>query len=58
MESNFTSEPEDLNLEHHLMIVDFDKKIFDLFGLITKVYLTQRLNFCLNQIRHIKYLED
>jgi hypothetical protein len=26
--SNFSSETEDLNLEHHLMISDFDKKIF------------------------------
>ena len=56
--SNFTSEPEDINLEHHLMISDFDKKIFDLFGFITKVYLSQRLNFCLNQIKHIKLLEE
>jgi hypothetical protein len=56
--SNFTSEQEDLNLEHHLMISDFDKKIFDLFGFITRVYLTQQLNFCLNQIKHIHLLEE
>ena len=56
--SNFSSEPEDLNLEHHLIISDFDKKIFDLFGFITKVYLTQRLNFCLNKIKHIHLLQE
>jgi hypothetical protein len=56
--SNFSSETEDLNLEHHLMISDFDKKIFDLFGFITQIYITQRLNFCHNQIIHIKLLEE
>jgi hypothetical protein len=56
--SNFSSEMEDLNLEHHLMISDFDKKIFDLFGFITQIYITQRLNFCHNQIIHIKLLEE
>jgi hypothetical protein len=34
---------EDLNLEHHLMISDFDKKIFDLFGFITQIYIQRFL---------------
>jgi len=53
----FSSEEEDVNLEHHLLVSDFDKKILDLLDLMTRFHVSNKLKFCLNQKFHLRSVE-
>ena len=55
---NFSTTNEDINLEHHLMISDFDKKLLDIFDFMTKSQRTTNLKFCVNQKSDLKSLEN
>jgi hypothetical protein len=54
---DFSTEEEDANLEHHLLISDFDKKILDLLELMTSFHVSNKLKFCLNQKFHLQSAE-
>lgn len=54
----FSSEIEDENLEHHLLISDFDKKLLDLYTFITKEQVSYNLKFCLSQKNHLHSIEN
>ena len=54
----FSSEIEDENLEHHLLISDFDKKLLDLYTFLTKEQNSYNLKFCLSQKNHLHSIEN